>query len=90
MNQQMENIKNTEINNHYSLKQYIITASIMETCKMSMKIAFIPCINIVQSWISLKFFFVIYNEDHEDIHKEEVKYPISWTVCKHEDSVKLL
>ena len=55
-----------------------------------MKIVFIPCINIVQSRISLKFLFVIYNEDHKDIHKEEVKYPISWTACKHEDSVKLL
>jgi hypothetical protein len=25
MNQQMENMKNKEINNHYSLKQYIVT-----------------------------------------------------------------
>jgi len=55
-----------------------------------MKIVFIPCINIVQNWISLKFFFVIYNEDQEDIHKEEVKYPICWTACKREESVELL
>jgi hypothetical protein len=55
-----------------------------------MKIVYIPCINIVHTWISLKFFFVIYNEDHENIHKEEIKYPVSWTASKHEDSVKLL
>jgi len=55
-----------------------------------MKIVFIPCINIVQRWIFLKFFFVIYKEDQKDIHKEEVKYPVSWTACKHEMTVELL